>query len=228
MNEFKQQMDEVGLATFAGSDLLRSFESIRAFGEEFAGGARVREETERFERGEQRATMKQFLIKYQEQQQFTQEHPLFVCGLELLPAAFQTLGPCKFISADLWYSIPNNSTQQRVWSQNWHRDPEDANVLKVMLFLRDVDSESGPFEYIAGSHKAYYEYCKPKSYLHPSMYACLEGARVLSVECPAGTLVFANTSGLHRGGYTKSKPRLCCVWTYVPKESDCHVKFSLN
>lgn len=216
------------MAGFSGRDILRSHAAVMELAEEFAGGARVREETERFRSGEKRNTVKQFLVKYQEQQVFTEQHPLFVSGLELLPVAFQAIGPCKFISADLWYSIPDNSQVERKWSQNWHRDPEDTTVLKVMLFPREVDEESGPFEYIAGSHKAYYEYCKPKSYLHPSMYPCLAGANALAVYCPAGELVFANTSGLHRGGYTKSKPRLCCVWTYVPAESACHTKFSVN
>lgn len=228
MHEFTTEMNEVGLVCYDGATMLRGFDAIRSFGDEFSSGAKVREESARFASGAQRESRKQFLIKYQDRQEFTKDHPLFVCGLELLPLAFHALGPCKFISADLWYSIPNSAARERNLSQNWHRDPEDKSVLKVMLFLREVDAEAGPFEYIAGSHNAYYEYCKPKSYLHPSMYPCLDGAQMLSVNCPAGTLVFANTSGLHRGGYTKSKPRLCCVWTYVPNDSTCNPMFSLN
>ena len=37
-------------------------------------------------------------------------------------------------------------------TQLWHRDPEDRYILKVFLYLSDVDDGAGPFTYAAGSH----------------------------------------------------------------------------
>src|SRR5262249_44598889 len=52
---------------------------------------------------------------------------------------------------DLWYSIPVASGADRRASQAWHRDFEDSHLLKVFLYLCDVDEHGGPFEFVAGS-----------------------------------------------------------------------------
>lgn len=221
-------MNEVGLSACCGRSVLPGFAALETLAEDFASSQRVREEAACFASGGQRQAPKQWMIKYQDRQEFTPTHPLYHAGIDLLPVVASVLGPCRYISADLWYVVPNALSRARALSQNWHRDPEADSVIKVMLFIREVDEESGPFEYVAGSHKAYYDACPPKSYLQPSGFAKLAGAPLMAIKCPAGTLAFVNTSGLHRGGYTKSKPRLSCVWTYVPESSDCQVKFSLN
>lgn len=218
-------MHEQGLSACAASDALSNFASLSELAERFAASDRVRDESVRFGSGDKRQTVKQFIVKYQEHQQFTPWHPLYVAGLEIQPIVAAVLGPCRYISADLWYAIPNASQHERTWSQNWHRDPEADEVIKVMLYFREVDEEAGPFEYIAGSHRNFYDVCPARKYLPAGVTITGELLRVM---CKAGTLAFANTSGLHRGGYTKSKPRLSCVWTYVPEASDCKVKFSLN
>ena len=40
---------------------------------------------------------------------------------------------------------------ERVASQLWHYDFDDRHLLKAFLYLDDVDAETGPFEYVAGS-----------------------------------------------------------------------------
>src|SRR2546428_6860905 len=52
---------------------------------------------------------------------------------------------------DNWFTIPYPRTEERVLSQQWHRDPEDEHVIKVFLYLSDVDAHAGPFEYIRSS-----------------------------------------------------------------------------
>lgn len=32
--------------------------------------------------------------------------------------------------------------------KQWHRDPDDLKIIKVIVYLNDVDEKSGPFEYI--------------------------------------------------------------------------------
>ena len=52
---------------------------------------------------------------------------------------------------DVWYSVPQQASAERVSSQRWHRDYNDKHLLKAFLYLVDVDEEMGPFQYIPGS-----------------------------------------------------------------------------
>ncbi len=37
-------------------------------------------------------------------------------------------------------------------SQMWHRDPEDLKLIKVFIYLMDVDEDRGPFSFIPKTH----------------------------------------------------------------------------
>ena len=58
----------------------------------------------------------------------------------------------KLEYVDVWYSVPQPATGERISSQRWHRDYNDKHLLKVFLYLVDVDESMGPFQYVAGSH----------------------------------------------------------------------------
>lgn len=222
---FARELNEQGIAIMEFS----GFNPLEALAKDFVAGDRVREESAKFMDGERRQTIKQFLVKYQERQEFTPEHPLYFVGLELLPLIESAVGPCRFISADLWFNLPGAEERGRQWSQNWHRDPEAEDVvIKAMLFLSEVDEEAGPFEYIVGSHQKHFDACKPKAYLSADGAKQLDGGQIFRCCVPKNTLVIANTVGLHRGGATRGKSRLCAVWTYVPASNPLPVKFSLN
>ena len=49
-----------------------------------------------------------------------------------------------------WLNFP--SPDQAKHSQLWHRDPEDIKLLKVFIYLDDVDANRGPFSYIPKTH----------------------------------------------------------------------------
>ena len=54
----------------------------------------------------------------------------------------------KLEYVDVWYSVPQPKSAQRISSQLWHRDYNDKHLLKTFLYLVDVDEEMGPFQYI--------------------------------------------------------------------------------
>ena len=56
----------------------------------------------------------------------------------------------KLDYVDLWYTPPT-AVEDRRASQRWHRDSNDRHLVKVFLYLPDVDAEAGPFEYVPGS-----------------------------------------------------------------------------
>lgn len=101
-------------------------------------------------------------------------------------------------------------------AQSWHRDKEDLIRLKVHVYLSDVDQKSGPFFYLKKSHYGgkYWNLCghsflegssfhndsEVEPYVDPKdIFACL-GKK--------GTVIFTDTSGLHKGGFSTGRERI--------------------
>ena len=125
----------------------------------------------------------------------------------------------RFVARYLWRTIAIDR-DERINSQNWHRDFEDNHIAKMFLYLNDVTPENGPFEVVSGSHKG----GALEGKLPGSVFGPKGQRRKLSDEelapyaeemernravCtgPAGTLVIADTYGYHRGGYCKAGVR---------------------
>ena len=131
----------------------------------------------------------------------------------------------KLVDFDQWYTLPVGEEQGRVDSQQWHRDPEDQHVVKVFLYFSDVDEEAGPFEYIPDSAEGgRYGHLWPWGKGSPRYPPTEELERAiptsdrLSATGPAGTVVICDTSGFHRGGYARSRPRVLSTHTYVNRK----------
>jgi hypothetical protein len=122
---------------------------------------------------------------------------------------------------DNWFTVPLPATDERVFSQQWHRDSEDEHVVKVFLYLSDVDAEAGPFEYIKSSATGgRYGYLWPwgesKRYPPPdSLERRVAPEDFFTGTGAAGTLIMCDTGGFHRGGFARTKPRVLSTWTYV-------------
>lgn len=129
----------------------------------------------------------------------------------------------NLLAFDNVYTVPFRDIDQRVGSQNWHRDPEDLHVVKVFVYFSDVDDEAGPFEYIAGSAKGgpygdvWPWHIRGKNNYPPAgeLERLVPPSERISVKGPAGTIIFCDTSGFHRGGFARSKPRTLSNHTYV-------------
>jgi hypothetical protein len=135
---------------------------------------------------------------------------------------------------DVWYSIPVGEQAERRASQLWHRDFEDRHLLKVFLYLSDVDQQAGPFEYVSGTQPG-----GPHEDIDPwqasGISASQKGTALLGVEQqiaarvspehirtftgPKGTMIFCNTSGLHRGGFAEIRPRVLATAAYTSPAS---------
>jgi hypothetical protein len=116
-------------------------------------------------------------------------------------------------AADLWYNVPVSGPP--VFSQRWHRDPEDRWLVKTFLYLRDVDKDTGPLCYIPRSHnRGIYGHLHSQKIYGDNYPAdgtaerLFERERWQECEGKAGTLIFCDTSGFHRGGLAKSKARM--------------------
>lgn len=126
------------------------------------------------------------------------------------------MGLCsRFYYLTLNITTPVGHDAAAVASQRWHRDPEDKRMCKIFLYLNDVDDTSGPFQYVVGSHySGPYATYFPQ---HPPKGTCpgddhvdkvIPRSAMKSYTGRAGTLIFADTIGLHKGGYATRKERI--------------------
>jgi hypothetical protein len=140
----------------------------------------------------------------------------------------------KLYYLDIWFTVPFVDSTERLASQRWHRDPEDQHVVKAFLYLVDVDEGTGPFEYVCGSTRGGRygdlwpwetgEFYPPQA----DFEQAIAPEDRLSVTAPAGTLVFADTGGFHRGGYSRTTPRILATCTYVPPSSMKERRFEVE
>lgn len=100
-------------------------------------------------------------------------------------------------------------------SFQWHRDPEGPYLLKTFLYLNDVDDETTHFTFVQGSHTGEHVSWRTKFRLtDEEMRALIPEERWVHFTGPAGTLIFADTNGFHRG--TKgTKPREMATGVYT-------------
>jgi hypothetical protein len=122
---------------------------------------------------------------------------------------------------DVWYSVPQPASAERISSQRWHRDYNDKHLLKAFLYLVDVDDEMGPFQYVPGSQPGGpYADAWPWSPLgqnYPTeeeLEQKIPTSAVHTFTAPKATLIFCNTAGFHRGGFSTTDPRVLATVTY--------------
>jgi Phytanoyl-CoA dioxygenase (PhyH) len=131
----------------------------------------------------------------------------------------------KLEYVDLWYTAPQGEDSERKGSQRWHRDYDDRYLLKVFVYLTDVDAGTGPFEYVPGSQpggrfdSVWPWYPMSESYPPQDELAARIGDAVRTFTGPKGTLILCNTSGFHRGGYVTARPRVLATGTYCSPAS---------
>lgn len=151
------------------------------------------------------------------------------------------LNPCFLRIANAYLKMHAKLRYYNVWktfasagrareSQLWHFDREDNYILKVFLYLDDVDEGAGPFTYAPGTHKkGKYRSIKPEYFLEGgvrrttdeqmnSVYPRDKWVRAVGKK---GTIIFADTRGYHKGGEARTKDRLMftCMYTSPASES---------
>jgi hypothetical protein len=141
----------------------------------------------------------------------------------------------KLVGLDNMLTVPFPASAKRIASQRWHRDPEDRNVVKCILYFSEVDNDAGPFEYVAGSapggpyghlwawgtswlteRGAEERWYPPQEKLEAKVAA----ADRVQLVGPKGTLALCDTSGFHRGGFARAKPRIVSIHTYISPDSE--------
>lgn len=129
-------------------------------------------------------------------------------------------------------TTPVTADSPAVSSQRWHRDPEDKKMCKIFLYVNDVDEGAGPFTYILGSQQGgrYGDLFpqRPPKGVYPAeaaVTAAIPASSVRRHTGRAGTVVFADTAGLHRGGYATRSERIMFTAGFSSPRSVWPIRF---
>jgi hypothetical protein len=128
---------------------------------------------------------------------------------------------------NVWYTFATNTAARE--SQLWHFDREDNYILKIFVYLRDVETGTGPFTYAPGTHrKGPHWNQKPDSFnennvlrtADDQMNAVIPRERWICATGKKGTIVFADTRGYHKGGEARTDNRLMYTCMFTSPASD--------
>lgn len=139
-------------------------------------------------------------------------------------------------SVNLWASFSRSSASMVSVAERFHRDKDCFRFVKLFVYLTDVDHESGPHEYVKGSHKLS-RFSKILSAKPDSLLPLFHGSQrnngkfwehaissgLVGVERIIGEPGFGfleDTYGLHRGVPPRSQDRILfqVLFTLLPWE----------
>lgn len=129
----------------------------------------------------------------------------------------------RFREFFLQVTVPVGQHTSPFASQRWHADPDDYRLVKVFLYLNDVDERAGPFTYIKGTHgtgrwRHIFPYAPKKKSRHPDpdfIERTIPKEDIFTAIGKAGTMIFCDTSGIHRGGYATGRERVMYTSVYT-------------
>lgn len=142
----------------------------------------------------------------------------------------------KLHSYTLASTIPANDGDKEIQSQRWHRDPEEKRFLKMFIYVSDVDKDSGPFIYLRKSTfgnkygKLFPQ--KPPAGSYPELGSVEKNVSdedVIVFTGKKGAIIFADTTGLHKGGYSRKKERIMFTAFFsAPSYHDKHWYYGIE
>jgi hypothetical protein len=127
---------------------------------------------------------------------------------------------------DVWETLCMPAAEPDHPAQGWHRDDEDRRLVRTFLYFTDVDDANGALRYVPSSRPGEkWGSLWPQQFPIGAVVPPHEFERVIPASTirssagPAGTLVFLDTVGFHRGGRARDRHRVVGTWTYVTPAS---------
>jgi hypothetical protein len=155
--------------------------------------------------------------------------------LNIANAYFQMYAKVRYYN--VWKTFASTSEARE--SQLWHFDREDKYILKLFLYLDDVDEGAGPFTYAPETHqKGRLKNIQPEFFLEGGVRRTTD--EQMNAVFPKenwkvgigkkGTLILADTRGFHKGGEARTNDRLMytCMYTSSASESKRLINYPNN
>ena len=125
------------------------------------------------------------------------------------------------------YVRRNFPAPYRSMNHYWHRDLNNRfHLIKMFVFLSDCTKETGPHEYIQGSHIDYSRLNNQRYYSDDqidAVYPLTCAKRILST-VKAGTIILEDTRGLHRANVPETGYRDLGYAVFMPLRPFYHHK----
>jgi Phytanoyl-CoA dioxygenase (PhyH) len=128
---------------------------------------------------------------------------------------------------NVWHTFPSKTAPRN--SQLWHRDPEDHYIVKMFVYLTDVNEKAGPLIYAPSTHARGNIKSTPESFKEENTTARRSNDDQMSVVVPPqkwvtaigskGTIIFADTRGYHKGGMVREGVRTMYTCTFTSQAS---------
>ena len=127
---------------------------------------------------------------------------------------------------NVWHTFASDARPRE--SQLWHRDREDRFILKMFVYLSDVDDDAGPLTYAAGSHLKGGLCREPQFFIEggvkrstdSQMAAVVPRTKWITATGRRATVVFADTRGHHKGGLARKRDRLMYLAMFTSQASE--------
>jgi hypothetical protein len=127
----------------------------------------------------------------------------------------------RLAESDQWF-VPDWDGKYRA-SQLFHCDYHDTPMVYVIVCLRDVTRESGPFSFlpISASDRAraalgYHRRGVPYRMTDEEVFRVVDRRELIELAYPAGTVLFLDSSRcFHYGSRDCSKPRYLMMYAYI-------------
>ena len=148
---------------------------------------------------------------------------IFHWGLQdrLLDIAENYIGlPPAFDGVVLNYTVADG---RAISTRKWHRDWEDRRMLKVAVYLNDVDAAGGPFQMIRRHDSMQndidgFDYALADDVELERRLGARFAQDVVSCEGPAGTVIFTDTARFfHRGKPATGSDRSAIFYSYFSR-----------
>ncbi|MFQ5504946.1 MAG: phytanoyl-CoA dioxygenase family protein [Planctomycetota bacterium] len=107
----------------------------------------------------------------------------------------------------MWWSTRHGDEPCHSGAQLFHSDMDRIGFLKFFVYLTDVTPETGPHVYIKGTHRTQPRNVRQDRRILDEEVECLGDAQV-EITGPRGTVITADTSGLHKGKIVGEGTRL--------------------
>ena len=128
-----------------------------------------------------------------------------------------------------------NHLKEPEMSQKFHKDPGIHKCIKVFIYLNDVTTKNGPFTYVQYSHKHQEAILNQKRFGSGGIYPnrldfdnLINKDNIIPILGKAGTVIIADTTGLHCGGNSITKSRTMATVVYYPPGDLKKSKIDIN
>jgi hypothetical protein len=131
---------------------------------------------------------------------------------------------------NVWHTFPTQAPARE--SQLWHRDPEDRYILKMFVYLTDVDEGAGPLTYAPGTHaQGTVKTAVESTWVREGatdvrrsddaqMDVIVPKRSWITAIGPKGTVVLTDTRGYHKGGLARERERILYTCMFASQASN--------